>query len=1150
MGSLRVFAIAGIALATYAQNSTIRGVLVDPQGAGVPNAKISITDEAKGTLVRELTSGNDGSFLIPALQRGTYTLKFEATGFRPVERQRIPVDPTTVLDFGNVQLDIGQTSEAITVQGEVPLVETSSSNKGFTIDRKQVTELALNGRDFQSLMLTLPGVVSNDRSSFRLAFNNTDNFNVNGMRGSANNFFLDGSINTDVGANDGQYTQLSMDAVGEFRVQTSTFNAEFGRNPGIQLSASTKAGGKDIHGTLYHFIRNNAFDARLPFDTTGKVAPLRFNQFGGNVSGPVIVPGLSTASNRKMFFFFNYEGTRASRPQGGNFIDLAHPDLLQGDMRRLLRDQPIVTAPQFRVGTVFQPGTLTRNPAGQITGGIPYPNNTVPRSEWARNTQGFLNVIGFYPRDGGQVLAANPETVRVPYQDTYRFNKNQFVGRFDYAINSNWNFFFRYVNDMQDENLQRGIFTTLPDPIYPMFRQKPGRSYSYNLITIISPTVTNEAIFTYNALEQLVDVVPGTPQSQYDRTALGFTFTELYPNSNLNNRFPRFNCGVANCNYGGFASQWRSDARTYAFTDNLTWQKGSHTIKFGGFWNQNDNGQQPAWTDSLNFNFNPSLENSFDTGQTYGNMLVGSYTSINQSNGVFFGAFRFKGYELYAQDSWKVNRRLTLDYGVRWAYLGPTYTRPPFLMNYFDRDRWSASQAPELDLRPGLRQGSMVPGTGDFINGIILESEPGYNLGFTQNRWNQWSPRFGFAYDPFGDGKTAIRGGGGIFWERIRQNNLNFDGLGNPPLALNPSVFAGRVDNISPALLEGGTRFPQSLRSWNQFGKTPTIYSWSLGIQRQLPGSLVIDAAYVGNGSAYLMDQRDINQLPLGTTLQPGFLASVNNVANAVRPFRGYTNILHTDFGANSNYHALQVRGSRRFAQGLTANVNYTWSKAMGTTPNDTQDIGYFLDRRRNYAPLTFDRTHVVTIDYIWEMPRWGSQISSNGFVKAVLDGWQLSGITRFWSGFPLTVTSNGNPGTLGGGVRADYLGGDPRQIGTTPETGGALGTLPQYFNPLLFARPADGSLGNTANSIIRAPGINNWDASLFKNFQFGERFRLQFRAEMFNVFNHTQWNTVNTGLNVPNPGQAVTQGTRGQLGVVTETRDPRNLQLGLKLYF
>src|SRR5687767_4464822 len=292
------------AATSFAQTGTIQGILTDPQGAVIANAKVTATDEAKNIVVRETTSGSDGAFYLRNLLPGLYTVRSEVTGFKALDRTGLRLDQNQIMDLGAVGLQVGQTSESVTIEAEVPLVETATANKSFVITSRQVTELSLNGRDFQSLIRTLPGVVSNDRSDFRLAFNNTDAFNINGLRGSNNNVFLDGTINTDVGANDGQFTQISLDAVGEFKVQTSTFNAEYGRNPGVLIAINTKSGTKDFHGTLYHFLRNNYFDARLPFDTTGTTAPLRFNQFGGNIGGPIFLPKVSPRNNRRMFFFF------------------------------------------------------------------------------------------------------------------------------------------------------------------------------------------------------------------------------------------------------------------------------------------------------------------------------------------------------------------------------------------------------------------------------------------------------------------------------------------------------------------------------------------------------------------------------------------------------------------------------------------------------------------------------------------------------------------------------------------------------------------------------------------------------------------------------------------------------------------------------
>src|SRR5689334_9545696 len=280
----------------FAQTGTIQGTLVDTAGGVVPNAKVVAIDQDKQIVVRETTTARDGIFYVRSLLPGNYTIKTEVTGFKAIERTDLKLDANQIMDLGQITLTVGQTAESITVEAEVPLVETSTAQKSFVISSRQVTEQSLNGRDFQSLIRTLPGVVSNDGSDFRLAFNNTDAFNVNGLRGSMNNVYLDGSINTDVGANDGQYTQISLDAIGEFKVQTSVFNAEYGRNPGVLINANTKSGGSQFHGTAYEFLRNDAFDANNFFrNLQGQPkAKLRFDQFGGNLGGPVYIPKLST----------------------------------------------------------------------------------------------------------------------------------------------------------------------------------------------------------------------------------------------------------------------------------------------------------------------------------------------------------------------------------------------------------------------------------------------------------------------------------------------------------------------------------------------------------------------------------------------------------------------------------------------------------------------------------------------------------------------------------------------------------------------------------------------------------------------------------------------------------------------------------------
>jgi hypothetical protein len=1142
----RALLIGFLALPAFAQNGTITGTVVDPSGGAVPNATVKALDESKGLLMREVQTGSEGRFELNPLPPGTYTVNVEAKGMKILERKGIVLDVNQILGLGALPLEIGSATQTVTVESQVPQVETATGNKSFVLNSRQVTEISLDGRDFQSLMRTLPGVVSNDMSDFRLAFNNTDSFNVNGMRGSANNVYLDGSINTDVGANDGQYTQLSLDAIGEFKLQTSNFGAEYGRNPGILIAANMKSGGQQFHGTAYEFVRNDAFDANSFFNNLqgkGK-SKLRFNQFGGNLGGPLFIPWISTPHKQRLFFFFNYEGTRASRPNGNSFYDVPIPAALQqGNFQSYLRSGNIANTP-FPIGTVFQPGTLQRDSAGNVTGGVPFPNNIVPPSMWSGNAQAFIKLLSAAYRTGYAPTPGVPNQVRVPFQDTYNFNKDQKALRVDYNISSKANAFFRWVDDAQSENQGFGIFSGNTFPVLPEYRAKPGASWSWNLINVISPTTTNEFIFTYNHLTQVVDINSNAAKSTYDRSSLGFAYQELFPSSNLRNRFPNLSADAFNISV--FPPGWTSEAKTYAWTDNFTKIHGSHTFKAGVFVDLNTAGQQPAWTDATNINFNPSVNNLRDTNNGLANLLLGNYTSVTQSNGWFFGSFRFHQTEAYVQDTWKVSQRLTLDLGIRWAYLGPTYTTGKYLENYWDPALYNPAKAVSINTASGFTRGSIIPGSGDPYNGIVQEGN-GIPSGFATHRYNNWEPRFGFAFDPTGNGRTALRGGFGIFHERIRQNVNSFDALGNPPLEYTPQLSSGSVDAISPALVSNGVLFPVNVNTINRDGFIPTTYSWSLGLQQQLPWQVALDASYIGNTVRHLQYQIPYEQLPLGTTVNTPILTNANNVTAAVVPYKGFSNITYTDFGANSNYNALQLRVSRRFAKNFMINADYTWSKAMDIIDNDTTQIAYKFDRQHQYAPAGFDRTHVFNLDYVYTLPRLDNH---SAFTKYVLGGWEITGITRFWSGFPIDVTSNGSAGTLVGPnnqIRPDLTG-----IPIYP----AQQTWQQWFNPAAFARPANGSLGSLGRNALRGPGINNWDISIFKNFYFTERFHLQLRLETFNTFNHTQFaglgsNAINPPqLSAPNPGQQFTPDIAGTVGQITSTRDPRTVQLGGKFYF
>ena len=1138
-----------IATTAWAQSAQIQGKLIDEQGGAIPGAEVSAIDEDKGVVARQTTSSSDGFFTLPSLLRGKYTVRIELQGFKTIEQRGLVLDPGQVLELPDVKLTVGGLTETVEVSSVTPTIEVATSQKSYTISDTQIRELSLNGRDFTSLLKTLPGVATND-TGFRLAFNSTEGFMVNGLRQSMNNVVLDGTPNTDTGANDGQYTQLSLDAVGEFKLQNSAFNAEFGRNAGVLITSTTRSGGKQFRGTLYGFRRDGNWDAAPHNSTTGAKAPLDYNQVGGNFGGWIPVPGVSSSSNKKLFFFYNHETTRAERPIGDPYLDVFHPDLLTGDFRRLLRfnadGSPVnIAGTNLNVGTVFRPGTITRNAANAITGGVPYANNMVPQSEWNANAQAFLNVLrqfyGGADMSRAQAVPNSPEFLRVPTSVIYDFKKDQDVVRVDYQVSASTNMFFRMVTDQQREANPRGIFSTQTFPVIPMFREKPGQSYSFNLYNVVSPKITNEVIVGITNLDQLVDIDDGVPVDNYDRNSLGFRMGDLYPTGNqgspvnIANKFPNFNCGT-NCAFQPFPLTWRSEAPEIAITDNLTMQRGDHTYKFGVFFNMAFKAQQPSW-DMGTVNFQTSALTVNETNYGLANLLLGNYQTYTQSDGIYYGDFRYSGFEGYAQDTWRPTSRITLDYGLRVAYLGPTYTVGTFLQNYFVPEAYDASQAVTIFTGAGVLRGSIVPNSGNFFNGMVEENSAGLPKGAIEGDISL-APRVGFSWDVTGSGQTAVRGGFGIFHERYRQNNLNFDGLGNPPLSYTPRLFGGNVDQISPTLVNSGIRFPVTAVGVNGDGHPPKIYSWYVGVQRQLPWQFAVDAAYVGNRGVNFAYIRNINQLPLGSTITN---PPPNNTPDAVRPYLGYTNVNMIEFGAESEYHGLQARLTRRFGQNFTANVGYTLSKALDHVDADNNALGYSFDLDREWGPSGLDRRHQVTIDYVYQLPNAGTKFFNNTVGRVLLDGWQIAGISRFWSGQPLTITSNGNPGTTGGGVRADHVGGN-----LYPDEQTRL----QWFNPLAFGRPADGTLGSTPKGFLRGPGINQWDVSLFKNTRVGSRTMIQFRLETFNTFNHVQFNGINTGLSVPNAGQAVTPATQGTFGQVTSFRDPRQIQAGLKIYF
>jgi len=1173
----------------HGQTGMITGTVVDPSGAAIRGAQIQIINQATGNLTRNATADGTGTFRALNVPAATYKIKVTATGMQELDRNGVVLDQEQTLSLGQLQLTIGQASETVTVNTATPLIDIATSNNSAVIDQRQVVEQPLNGRDFESLMTTLPGVVTNNQSQFRLVFNQTNDFYVNGMRGTANNFFLDGVINTDVGANDGEYTSLSLDAVGEFKTLTGNFNAEYGRSPGVMILVNTKSGGQRFHGTAYEFDRNTVFDANDWFSNHAGSprAVLRFNQFGGNIGGYIPIPKISPRSNKKAFFFFNYEGTRASRPSGGTYYTMPQPSMLgigtpngEAELSPVYRSgnmcdfngtktcTPIhdTSGNLVQNGQVFVPGTIKYNSYGETLTGTSYPNNVIPASQFSSQYGAMIRYFTPGYRGSFNHPTFNNtfgDEQQINFQDTYTFYKNQYVVRVDYNFGPKANTFFRYVDDRQQESQGYGIFSGNSFPVLPQYRKKPGKSYAWSLVNVISPTLTNEATVGWLHLTQVVDIVPGTSPSTYDKTALGFTFSDIYPSTNTHNLAPSINTGDY-INISPYPSGWTSTANTVVVTDDVTKVLGNHVIKFGLFANLNENGQEGNWQENPALYFGVSNQNPSNSNSGLTNTLLGNYTTVTQSSIFAFGHFHFFQYEGYAQDTWKVSPRLTIDYGLRYEFIGPTYTVAPYHQYYFEPNFYHPADAVQINIAPNTpgqvpTQGSIITGSGNPYNGMVQEGTNGLPKGGLNYRWNNFGPRLGFAYDVFGDGKTALRGGFGVFYERYRQNVFNFGGISNPPLVYTPKIYGGNISNISSSLVNGAPLTPSGgILSSDRVGQIPTTYGYNLGIQQELPYKLVFDIGYVGNASRHQMYNQELEQLPLGYTTSTNILSTVNNVSAAILPYKGYSSIYYSKFGASSAYNSLQVKVSRRFSDKLTFNADYTWAKAIDLDDVDG-DIDVFPDYtqlKKFYAPAGFDRRSVVNFQYVYNLPQFKG---SNKLIQFTAGGWEWAGTTRFWSGTPCLANNNptndfcdlrssGNLGNGGfGHIRPDYLGGT---ILTSHHHNVAAGAFPQWYNPAVFASPANGSFGNFHRNTIYGPGVDNWDMSLFKNFNFTENVRIQLRFEAFNVFNHTQWGTVNNGLSAPTAGTPFSGANAGSSGQITSARDPRQLQLGGKFYF
>jgi outer membrane receptor protein involved in Fe transport len=1116
-----LLALFAIPIAALAQDITgsIIGSVADPAGAGVPGAKLTITNTDRNAVMRVVVAGSEGDYSVPLLPIGRYELAVEAKGFKKSVRKDIElnVNDKLTVDF---RLEVGDVQAEVTVT-EGPLqVQLQSATSQSLITGNQVRELSLNARNYEQLVALMPGVVftgTGDQiyignSNPFTGQSNQVSFAVNGGRTSQNSWLVDGADNVDRGANLTLLTYPSVDAIAEFRVLRGEYSAEFGRDAGGMINVITKSGTNELHGDLYEFFRNdhlaannffnNANKVNLGPDGTAVIPPLRYNNFGYTVGGPVYIPKIYNGKN-KTFFFFSEEFRRSitySTVQG-----LAPT----ADEKKGIFPVPVCV--QFSGANCAASST-------QIT-------NIDPLAA------AYIKDIFSKMPDGSSTNLINLALRNV-------FNARQELVKFDHVFSAKWQASARYIHDSIPTVEPRGLFQASALPgVADTSTNSPGQSFVGRLTGTLSPTMVNEAGYAYS----YGAIISGPTGLDASVNSPDIASAAKLPYAVTLGRVPTISFTSALSSVIGFGP-YLDYNRNHNIFDNFTKVAGKHTIKAGVTIVHYEKTENQATNNVGTFTYattRPTGITATTAQQAWANFLVGNVSTFTQTSRDITPDILVNQSEFYVQDDYRVRRNLTLNVGVRYSMFRQATDGNGYLNN-FDPAMFDPAKAPKIDA-----SGNLVPGTGDPLNGLIIAGKNSpYGSKVTNENNGNFAPRFGFSWDPFGDGKTAIRGGYGYAYDFTQVANVYENTIFNNPA----SVQTITINNTTTQNVTGGALpavAPPGISAIGMPWKTPYVQQWSFDIQRQLPKQFMLDLGYFGSKGTHLIGTADIDEAQVGAGVAAGltdantpFNRTTDPKLNQIRPYLGYSAINTIETWYNSRYHSLQFQLKKQFAANGFFDVNYTWSKLLTNSGTDVSAPMNVYNRDGDYGLSPYDRTHVLTADWNYELPWFRTR---KGLLGYTAGGWQFSGIAHFASGLPFNESDSTvglDPGGLGffgasaAGARGDQVC-DPNA--------NAPHTLAMWFNTSCFANVPTGQVrpGNAGRNTIRGPGYQTWDLSAFKNFHFTEKRYLQFRAETFNTFNHTNWSSI-----------GVTRAVPSTYGLVTAARDPRIIQLALKLYF
>jgi hypothetical protein len=1108
--AVALFAALTLSCAAFGQttnNQSVSGTVQDSSGAVVPNATVTVVSEGTN-LTRSAVSSESGAYFISNVPIGFYELSATAAGFKKYQVSHVEVTVGQQVAL-NVSLDVGNVNESVTVQADAVRVDTTSGEVSNLISGTQASQIQLNGRNFPQLLQLLPGVSTTYSSGFSLfggyGVNNSGQ-SINGSRTDTFSWYLDGADNKDNGGGGNNFVNINPDAIAEFRVLTSNYSAEYGGSAGAVINIAVKAGTTDFHGVAYEFFRNDAIQARAFNSLT--IPPLRFNNFGWNVGGPVWIPGLLKKNSNKLFFFV---GEDFKRLRQGATNTWTVPTLAQrgGNFSALPQSQ-------WPVDPVSR---------------VPFTGGVVPASRWDPNSAKLLNL---YPRPNTVGSTGN-----FVFNTVAPLNTNQYLFKVDYNISNKNQLSVHYFRDYytSTQNLTQPILYN---------RNIPGTNSSIQWTFVPNASTVNVAQFTFtgNVISQKTGIVANPIfLTDYTRAGQGLTYPTIY---NASNAIPSIN--IANfSNLTSTPLNFNNFNRIFDWKDDFSKIIGNHNFKAGILIMRSRKNQDNVPAINGTFVFNTTarpLGLTNTTGNAVADSLLGNFYSYTEASSTREGWYRFTQIEPYVQDDWKVNSRLTLNLGLRWAYMQPQYSAlnntTAFLPQLYN---------PAQAVRINPSTGAIIPNSGNPYNGLALGGEGfpqaaldripiandpsvqalfrGFPKGTANTYWGTWQPRIGFAYDLTGNQSTVLRGGYGMFYERVEGNYL-FSAVNNPPFVQQSLIYYGNVANPGGGALQS---FPSNINNSHFLDmKVPRTMNWSLGIQHKFGRDTLLSLSYVGSSAANLSYQQDTNQLLPGTLQRnPG----VN--VNALRPYLGYADIFQYNTGANFIYNSMQVQLRKQFTQGGLVNIAYTWSKARTDANSYNYQPQDSYNLRGDWGPASYNRNHVFVASYVYPLPFW---LHGSNWVQKALGGWQVSGVTTIQTGLPFNVVTSSDTAGIGfsNAASTSYGGQRPNLVGNALSGPGAART--QYLNPLAFAVPAAGNFGNLGAFAIYQPLYANWDVSTQKAFPIGERVSASLRAELYNFPNHFSYTTISPTFGAANFGQA------------TAATDPRTLQLALKLSF